>query len=202
MACERVHGLITNLVGPMVNLERFLSRWINRWIGEFYFQRNPGKKILLNIPTTVYSFPVSFPVLSTIRYRLLFDSWKPSDIIFILFHVIDNILYCISKFASCNVSRSIRSFHAFSSYFFFPFIVHDLEQFVWIQAEPFIQMIFFFLAYSNTDRISKRYIYIFLPSRKSRILLFSYRRFCAHHTFVMIFFFVLTIMYLVSFIFI
>lgn len=119
MACERVHGLITNLVGPMVNLERFLSRWINRWIGEFYFQRNPGKKILLNIPTTVYSFPVSFPVLSTIRYRLLFDSWKPSDIIFILFHVIDNILYCISKFASCNVSRSIRSFHAFCSYFFF-----------------------------------------------------------------------------------
>lgn len=187
MACERVHGLITNLVGPMVNLERFLSRWINRWIGEFYFQRNPGKKILLNIPTTVYSFPVSFPVLSTIRYRLLFDSWKPSDIIFILFHVIDNIFYCISKFASCNVSRSIRSFHAFSSYFFFSLHCPRSRTICLNSSRTFYPNdFFFFLAYSNTDRISKRYIYIFLPSRKSRILLFSYRRFCAHHTFVMI----------------
>lgn len=160
MACERVHGLITNLVGPMVNLERFLSRWINRWIGEFYFQRNPGKKILLNIPTPVYSFPVSFPVLSTIRYRLLFDSWKPSDIIFILFHVIDNILYCISKFASCNVSRSIRFFHAFSSYFFFSLHCPRSRTICLNSSRTFYPNDFFFFSvFEYGSDIEKIYLY-------------------------------------------
>lgn len=59
MACEP--SMAWSPCCPMVNLERFLSRWINRWIGEFYFQRNPGKKILLNIPTRYIHSPFHSP---------------------------------------------------------------------------------------------------------------------------------------------
>lgn len=174
MACEP--SMAWSPCCPMVNLERFLSRWINRWIGEFYFQRNPGKKILLNI----YSFGIFIPrfIRRVIYYSVstIVRFWKPSDIIFILFHVIDNILYCISKFPGCNVS-----FDSFFSRIISPFLLffslHCPRSRTICLNSSRIQMIlskWFFSACSNTSDIET--IYIFLPSRKSRIL-FPYRRF-------------------------
>lgn len=131
----------------MVNLERFLSRWINRSIEEFYFQRNPGKKILLNISfDSLYSFAVSF-ALSTIRYRPLFD-FENLRILSLFFSKSSIISFIVSQSSPIAMFDSffsrIISFPVIFFFFFFPFIVHDLEQFVRIQGEPFIQMIFLF----------------------------------------------------------